>query len=319
MQQWESQIVQMVPLPVGCIIQWTVAIFHHFITSMIKDRTWSQRYWPNFHLPYCPCPCVVCPVYWCLYAGGIPLVINFVNPPLNRDPEYIIKQCHLCPYMLKSQYVTVLEYPVSEFFEFQTLSLKTCASILRIPTLDSLKDICSGSFVCLVEQKTNLPGRPNELLKELLLKLQNNFPVPPLFSIFPKNFKSLNSRLFGWGMSHRNVTNILLLCFLHLKCVLGWGYFTSMIIKIHNILGLLISPPGNFTFSLHSVSYYIRSKARILLDPLNKSFTKVLKLDHWYRSHLRWIIIKLRYLLQYLGYKMYVADPELPSRSFSVN
>lgn len=222
--------------------------------------------------------------------------------------------------MQKSQYVTVLGYPASEFFEFQTLSLKTCASILRIPTLDSLKDMWGGSFVCLVGQMTSLTGRPNELLKELLLKLQNNFPVPPLFSILPKNFKSLNSRLFGWCMSHRNVTNILLLCFLHLKYVLGWGYLTSMIIKIHYIFGLLIiSPPGNFTFSLCSVSYYIRSKSRIPLDPLNKNFPMVLKLDHWYRSHLRWIIIKLRYLLQYLGYKMYVADPELPSRSFLVN
>lgn len=36
MQQWESPIVQMVPLPIGCVTQWTVAIFHPLITSTIK-------------------------------------------------------------------------------------------------------------------------------------------------------------------------------------------------------------------------------------------------------------------------------------------
>lgn len=97
----------------------------------------------------------------------------------------------------------VLGYPVSEFFEFQTLSLKTCSSILRIPTLDSLKDTCSGSFVCLIGQINSLTGRPNELLKELLLKLQTNFPVPPLVSILPKNFKSLNSRIFAMHVSQK--------------------------------------------------------------------------------------------------------------------
>lgn len=54
-----------------------------------------------------------------------------------------------------------------------------------------------------------------------------------------------------------------------------------MSIKTHYIFGLsIICSPGYFKFSLHSISYYIRSKTRIPLDPLSKCFPMVLKLDY---------------------------------------
>lgn len=53
-----------------------------------------------------------------------------------------------------------------------------------------------------------------------------------------------------------------------------------MSIKTHYIFGLsIICPPGDFKVSLHTVSYHIRSKARIPFGPLSKDFPMVPKLD----------------------------------------
>jgi hypothetical protein len=62
-----------------------------------------------------------------------------MNPPLHRNPEYIVKQSHSWLYMARPQYKALLGQTLSDSFEFQTLSLKACALIFRIPKLDSKK------------------------------------------------------------------------------------------------------------------------------------------------------------------------------------